>query len=74
LAAVRARADDLIPKNITVDDIFSSINYFNNIAYGIGTTTTSTIWATAAFVPWASFCKTSSGSGFPGWKGSSGSA
>ncbi|MGI6030350.1 MAG: DNA-directed RNA polymerase subunit beta [Eubacteriales bacterium] len=31
------RNDDLIPKNITKDDIFASINYLNALAGGIGT-------------------------------------
>ena len=33
-----ARCDDLIPKHITIDDIFASINYLNCIAHGVGTT------------------------------------
>ncbi len=35
---VKARVDDLIPKHITKDDIFASINYINNLAYEIGLT------------------------------------
>ncbi len=35
---VRERINDLIPKHITKDDIFASINYINNLAYGIGNT------------------------------------
>jgi len=35
---IKARVDDLIPKHITKDDIFASINYINNLAYDIGTT------------------------------------
>ncbi len=35
---VKARLNDLIPKHITKEDIFASINYINNLAYGIGTT------------------------------------
>ncbi len=31
-------ADDLIPKHITIDDIFASINYLNGLESGIGTT------------------------------------
>ncbi len=31
------RIDELIPRHITVDDILASINYLNNIEYGIGT-------------------------------------
>ena len=38
LEALRLRCDDLIPKHITVDDIFASINYINSIAFGIGKT------------------------------------
>ncbi|MFT8889284.1 MAG: DNA-directed RNA polymerase subunit beta [Ethanoligenens sp.] len=34
--AVAERMDDLIPKHIIVDDIFSSINYLNNLANDIG--------------------------------------
>ena len=32
------RADDLIPKHITVEDIFSTINYLNGLASGVGVT------------------------------------
>ncbi len=38
LEALRLRCDDLIPKHITIDDIFASINYINSIAFGIGKT------------------------------------
>ena len=38
LEELSARCDDLIPKHITVDDIFASINYLNCIAHGVGTT------------------------------------
>ena len=31
-----ARIDDLIPKHITIDDIFASINYLNCLASGVG--------------------------------------
>ena len=31
-----ARVDDLIPKHITIDDIFASINYLNCLAMGLG--------------------------------------
>ncbi len=34
--AVRLRIDELVPKHITIDDIFSSINYCCNLSYGIG--------------------------------------
>ncbi|MBQ8228649.1 MAG: DNA-directed RNA polymerase subunit beta [Clostridia bacterium] len=36
--ALKSRCDDLIPKHITVDDIFASINYINSIAFGVGRT------------------------------------
>jgi DNA-directed RNA polymerase subunit beta len=36
--ALKERADDLIPKHIIIDDIFSSINYLNCIANDIGKT------------------------------------
>ena len=36
--ALKTRCDDLIPKHITVDDIFASINYINSIAFGVGKT------------------------------------
>ncbi len=32
------RADDLIPKHITVEDIFATINYLNGLAAGVGVT------------------------------------
>ncbi len=35
---LRARAADLIPNHIIIDDIFSSINYMNCLAVGLGTT------------------------------------
>ncbi|MDY5626127.1 MAG: DNA-directed RNA polymerase subunit beta [Clostridia bacterium] len=35
---IKARIDELIPKHIILDDIFASINYHNNLAYGMGTT------------------------------------
>jgi len=38
LDEIAARADELIPKHIIVDDIFASINYVNCIANHIGTT------------------------------------
>ncbi len=37
-AQLSERVDELIPKHIIVDDIFSSINYLNCLADGIGTT------------------------------------
>ena len=36
--ALKLRCDELITKHITVDDIFSSINYINSIAFGVGKT------------------------------------
>ena len=35
---LRKNRDRLIPRTITVDDILSSINYLNGLAWGIGTT------------------------------------
>lgn len=35
-AAIEERMDDLIPKHIIVDDIFSSINYLNNLGSDVG--------------------------------------
>ncbi|MDK2798833.1 MAG: DNA-directed polymerase subunit beta [Clostridiales bacterium] len=35
-AALKEKIDELIPKHITVEDIISSINYNNNLSYGIG--------------------------------------
>ena len=35
--AIRARADDLVPKHIIVDDILASINYMNALAKGLTT-------------------------------------
>ena len=37
-AELKSRCDDLIPKHITIDDIFSSINYLDCLADEIGTT------------------------------------
>lgn len=33
---IRARADALVPKHITLDDIYASVNYFNCLAEGVG--------------------------------------
>ena len=38
LETLSERRDDLIPKHITIDDIFSSINYVNSIAFHVGKT------------------------------------
>ncbi len=35
---IKRRKPDLVPNTITIDDIFSSINYMNNLANGVGTT------------------------------------
>ena len=35
---IRARAHELVPNHIILDDIFASINYMNNLAEHIGTT------------------------------------
>ncbi|MBE7051271.1 MAG: DNA-directed RNA polymerase subunit beta [Ruminococcaceae bacterium] len=35
---IKERMTDLIPKHIITEDIYASINYHNNIVYGIGTT------------------------------------
>ena len=37
-AAIKARAGELVPNHITVDDIFASVNYVNCLAFDIGTT------------------------------------
>jgi DNA-directed RNA polymerase subunit beta len=34
--AIKTRVDELIPKHIIIDDIFSSINYMNCLAMGLG--------------------------------------
>lgn len=34
--AILAHADDLIPKNITLDDIFSSVSYFLGLPHNVG--------------------------------------
>ena len=35
---IKERMNDLIPKHIITEDIYASINYHNNLVYGIGTT------------------------------------
>ncbi len=35
-AALADKCDELIPKHITLDDIFASINYLNCLAHGVG--------------------------------------
>ncbi|MEF2919476.1 MAG: DNA-directed RNA polymerase subunit beta [Acutalibacteraceae bacterium] len=37
-AELKRRRADLIPNTITVDDIFATINYMNNLAHGVGLT------------------------------------
>ena len=37
MSVIRRRRDDLVPKHITLDDIYSSISYFLNLCEGIGT-------------------------------------
>ena len=34
--AIRAHADELVPRHIIADDIFASVNYLNCLAHGIG--------------------------------------
>ena len=34
--ALRARVDELVPKHVTVDDIFASVSYFINLCEGVG--------------------------------------
>ncbi|MBP5606273.1 MAG: DNA-directed RNA polymerase subunit beta, partial [Ruminiclostridium sp.] len=34
--ALAARADDLVPKHITIEDIFASVSYFINLCEGVG--------------------------------------
>ena len=33
---IQLHADDLVPKHIIIDDIFASVSYLNNLAFGIG--------------------------------------
>ncbi len=33
---IQIHADDLIPKHIIIDDIFASVSYLNNLAFGVG--------------------------------------
>ncbi len=35
---IELRCDDLIPKHITIDDIFATVSYLLNLANGVGTT------------------------------------
>ncbi len=35
---IARRKSDLVPNTITIDDIFSTVNYMNNLANGVGTT------------------------------------
>lgn len=37
ISLIKQRVNELIPKHIIKDDIFASINYINNLDYGIGT-------------------------------------
>ena len=34
--ALRARVDELVPKHVTVDDIYASVSYFINLCEGVG--------------------------------------
>ena len=66
--AIRRDIHDLIPKHITKEDILASINYNMHLSTAWVMTTTSTIWATAVSVRWASCFRTSTASVFPDWK------
>ncbi|MBR5089645.1 MAG: DNA-directed RNA polymerase subunit beta, partial [Ruminiclostridium sp.] len=35
-AALRERVDELVPKHVTIDDIFASVSYFINLCEGVG--------------------------------------
>ena len=37
IEAVKAKADELVPKHITVDDIIATVSYFLNLCDGVGT-------------------------------------
>ncbi len=37
-AEIELRQDDLVPKHIVIDDIFASVSYLINLAFGVGTT------------------------------------
>ena len=65
--AIRRSVHDLIPKHITEDDIFASINYNIHLEYVWATMTTSITWATAGSAQWASCCRISTGSVCPDW-------
>ena len=43
---IRRNISELIPKHITKEDIFASINYNMHLEYGVDTMTISTIWVT----------------------------
>ena len=34
---IRLKADDLVPKHITIDDIIATVSYFLNLCEGVGT-------------------------------------
>ena len=36
--AIAARIDELVPKSISVDDIYASVNYLINLSHGVGNT------------------------------------
>ena len=71
--AIRENIDVLIPKHIVVDDMFSSVNYLNCLAHGIGEPDdidhlgNRRVRCVAASAAWASCCRTSSASAFPAW-------
>ena len=67
--AIHKNVHDLIPKHITKDDIFASINYNMHLEYGIGNMMTiSIIWATDVSVRSENCYRTSTVSVFPDWK------
>ena len=66
---IRLHRADLVPKHIIIDDILTSINYMNGLARGISVKDDIDHLATAACAAWASCCRTSSASAFPGWSG-----
>ena len=66
--AIRRNLHELVPKHITKEDIFASINYNMHLEYGLGNDDDIDHLATDVSVRLESFSRTSTGSDFPSGK------
>ena len=66
--AIHKNIHELIPKHITKEDIFASINYNMHLEYGIGHDDDIDHLATVVSVRSENCCRTSTVSVFPDWR------